>query len=104
MRSRWERIISANMEAIQVAGRNAPIFRPRHGGFVWVMTGAGEVPAPPPNMERQDMATRGGRELEIDASDPDFLLLHKTMGVMEYTHTIPWAAITDIVFVITQVQ
>ena len=50
------------------------------------------------------MATRGGREVEIDASDPDFLLLHKTMGVMEYTHTIPWAAITDIVFVITQVQ
>jgi hypothetical protein len=50
-------------------------------------------------MDRQDVATRGGHELDLDASDPDFLVLHKSLGMTEYTHCIPWDAIADILFV-----
>jgi hypothetical protein len=99
MRTKWERIISANMDPLELPGRDAPLFKPKPGGFVWVVTGNGEAPTPPPHMDRQDLATRGGRELDLDASDADFLLLHKVVGMAEYTHCIPWSAITDIVFV-----
>ncbi len=99
MKAKWERMISANMESVQIPGRDAPVFKPKDGGFVWVVVGNGEVLTPPPNMQRQDMAPRGCRELDLDVSDPDFLVLYKTIGMTQYTHCIPWAAITDIIFV-----
>lgn len=99
MKTKWERIISANMDRIEVPGRETPLFKPKVGGFVWVITGDGEVPTPPPSLDRQDLATRGGHDLDLDASDSDFLLLRKVVGMSEYTHCIPWSAITDIVFV-----
>ncbi len=102
MTNTWERIISANMEAIEVPERATPLFKPKRGGFVWVVIGSGEVPTPPPTMNRQDLATRGGREVDLDISDPSFLLLHKTIGMTSYTHCIPWDAIADIVFVNTE--
>ncbi len=99
MRTKWERVISANMEVLEVPGRETPLFRPKRGDFVWVVIGTGEVPSPPPNMERQDLAPRGGHEVDLDASDPDFLMFHKTIGMTQFTHCIPWNAINDIIFV-----
>jgi hypothetical protein len=95
-------MISANMEAVEVPGRSSALFRPKRGGFVWVILGIGEMPAPPPTMERQDLAPRGGRDVTLDISDPNFLLLHKTIGMVEYTHCIPWDAIADLIFVDTE--
>jgi hypothetical protein len=99
LKNKWQRILAAYMEALEVPGQDTPVYKPRHGTYVWVVVGYGETPAPPPSLERQDVATRGGREVDIDASDPDFLLFHKTIGMTEYTHCIPWDAISDIVFV-----
>lgn len=99
MRAKWERAIAANMELVEVPGRETPLFKPvQDGGFVWVIVGEGEFPTPPPAMDRQAMVPRGGRDLDLDASDPDFLIVHKTVGMADYTHCIPWGCITDILF------
>jgi hypothetical protein len=100
MRSTWEKMISANMDAFEVPGKADPVYRPKRGGFVWVVLGNGDAPTPPPIMDRQDVATRGGHELDLDVSDPDFLVLHKNLGMTEYTHCIPWDAIADIIFMV----
>ncbi len=103
MKNPWESIIAANMESVEVPGREVPLYRPRLGGYVWVILGNGEGPSPPPNMERQDLATRGGREVTLDTADANFLLLSKTIGMVEYRHCIPWDAIADLIFVKTEV-
>jgi hypothetical protein len=99
MRAKWERVIAANMELIEVPGKETPLYKPvREGGFVWVIALDGEFPTPPQAMERQDLIPRGGRDLDLDASDPDFLVVRKVVGMMEYTHCIPWENILDILF------
>jgi hypothetical protein len=100
MKAKWEKVIAAHMETLDVPGRDTPLYKPkRQGGFVWVVAGGGEFPAPPPTIDRQDVLPRGGRELELDVSDDDFLRVRKVIGMTEYTHCIPWASVVDIVFV-----
>jgi hypothetical protein len=96
MKANWARVITENMESLEVPGREAPIFKPR--GSVWIFTELGEFPPVPPPLDRLQMNPCGGRELDLDASDPDFLLVHKSVGVCEYSHCIPWEKIVDIVF------
>jgi hypothetical protein len=99
MQAKWERVIAANMERVEVPGRDTPLYKPvPEGGFVWVIALDGEFPTPPQAMERQEMVPRGGRELDLDASDPDFLIVHKLVGMTDYTQCIPWENILDILF------
>ena len=99
MKANWERIISENMEPLEVPGRDAPIYKPMGAkASVSVLTDLGEFPPVQPPLDRHDMIPCGGRELTLDASDPDFLLVHKTIGVCEYSHCIPWEKVVDIVF------
>jgi hypothetical protein len=101
MREKWERLLARYMESVAVPGREDPLYKPiSNGGFVWVLTGDGEFPAPPHPMDRQEMVPRGGREMDLDASDPDFLIVHKLVGMTEYTHCIPWDRISDILFMV----
>jgi hypothetical protein len=87
------------MEPVQLPGREHLLYKPvQEGGFVWVIVGEGEFPTPPPAMDRQAMIPRGGRDLDLDTSDPDFLFVYKTVGMTEYTHCIPWGSINDILF------
>lgn len=97
--NRWERIISAYMEPLEIPGRDTPLYKPKGGrGTVWIFTELGEFPPVSPPMDRHDMAPCGGRELDLDISDPDFLLVHKVVGMCEYLHSIPWDKIVDIMF------
>lgn len=95
----WARVISANMEPLEIPGRETPLYKPRGDhGSVWIFTELGEFPPLPPPMDRYDMAPCGGRELELGIEDPDFLIVHKVLGMCEYVHLIPWGKIVDIVF------
>ncbi len=96
MKANWEKIIGAHMAPLEIPGRDKPLYKPK--GSVWILTALGDFPSVPPPMNRQDMAPCGGREMDIDASDPDFLLAHKILGMSEYTHCIPWDKVIDIVF------
>lgn len=99
MKANWEKIISENMEPLEVPGRDAPVYKPKGvKGSVWVLTELGEFPPVLPPLDRHDMIPCGGRELAIDPSDPDFLLVQKTVGICQYSHCIPWDKIVDIVF------
>lgn len=98
MRTEWQRIISAQMEPLEMPGREMPLYKPRDQGSIWILTELGEWPSAPPSMDRRDIALSGGRELDLDASDPDFLLVHKVVGMSECTHCVPWSKIVDIVF------
>ncbi len=94
----WEHIISENMDALEIPGR-APLYKPRgEKGSVWILTDGGEYPSVVPPMDRHDMLPAGGYELDLDASDPDFLVIHKAVGMAEYRHCIPWNRIVDILF------
>jgi len=98
MGAEWQRIISAQMEPLEVPGRETPLYKPREQSSIWILTEFGEWPAAPPSMDRRDIALSGGREIDLDASDPDFLLFHKVVGMSECTHCVPWNKIVDIVF------
>lgn len=99
MKANWEKMISANMERLDVPGLDTPLYKPKaDGSSVWIFTELGDFPPLPPPLDRHHMAPCGGRELDMDISDPDFLLVHKVVGVSEYTHCIPWEKVTDIVF------
>ncbi len=96
--SDWQRIIAANMEPLEMPGRD-PLYKPKgEQATVWVITAACELPPSSPTMDRLAMGPGGGREVDLDASDPQFLIVHKIMGMMEYTHAIPWDKIVDIIF------
>ena len=94
----WERVIRDNMEALEIPGR-APLYKPRgEKGSVWILLDGVEYPSVVPPMDRHDMLPSGGYELDLDASDPEFLLVHKRVGIAEYRHSIPWERIVEIVF------
>ena len=96
----WEKVIRNNMEPLSVvAGQPATLFIARgEKTLVWVLTELGEFPAPPPPLDRFEMAPMGGRDVTFDVSDPDFLVVQKVVGVAEYIHYIPWGKLVDIVF------
>ncbi len=99
MKSDWEKIFSQNMEAMEFPGRETPFYKPKgNKGSVWIITEQSEYPMVPPPMDRHDMVAGGGHELDLDISDPYFLVVHKVIGLCEYTHCIPWAKIVDVVF------
>jgi hypothetical protein len=99
MRTEWQRIISAQMEAVEIPGREMPLYVPRgEQASVWILTEIGEWPLTPPPIDPRSAALNGGKDLQLDASDPDFLLVHKVVGISECTHCIPWSKIVDIIF------
>jgi hypothetical protein len=98
MNANWQRVISENMAPLEIPGWDIPLYKPREGAWVWIVTTLGEVPCVPPPLERIDMTPCGGKELDLDVSDPDFLRVHKTVGMSEYRHAIPWDKVIDIVF------
>jgi hypothetical protein len=99
-RGSWERIIQEKMEAMElIAGEGSSIYKVRgEKTTVWVITELGDFPPPFPPLDKFEVGPSGGRELSFDVSDPDFLVITKTIGVAETTHYIPWVRIVDIVF------
>ena len=99
MKANWEKVICAHMDRLDIPGQDNPLYKPRgDGSSVWILTSHGDLPSPPPPLDRHAMAPCGGRELDVDVSDPDFLLVHKVVGMSEYTHCIPWDKVSDIIF------
>ena len=100
MKANWEKIIRERMEPVElIPGQGSSIYKVKgNKTTVWVLTDLGEFPPPMPPLDRYEYAPAGGREVSFDLSDPDFLVVDKTVGVAEYTHYIPWEKIVDIVF------
>lgn len=99
MKANWEKVIRENMEPLAVPGQDIPLYKTRGDkASVHIYTSIGEFPPPRPPLQRQEFEPAGGRELTLDISDPDFLLVYKVCGVAEYTHCIPWEKVVDIVF------
>ncbi len=99
MKANWEKVISANMDALEFPGREKPLYRPKGAkGSVMIVTDLGDFPPVCPPMDHHDAMLAGGRELLIDASDPDFLIVQKIIGIHDYLHCIPWDKVVDFVF------
>jgi hypothetical protein len=100
MKVNWEKIIKDSMEPVELMpGQGSSIYKVRGDKTsVWVLTDVGDFPAPPPPLDKFEVAPAGGREVIFDLSDPDFLVVRKNVGMAEYTHHIPWDKIVDIFF------
>ncbi|MGC9970216.1 MAG: hypothetical protein ABSE56_06475 [Bryobacteraceae bacterium] len=100
MKANWERIIREKMEPVElIPGQGSSVYKVRGSKTtVSVLTDLGDFPPPMPPLDRYEMSPAGGREVSFEVSDPDFLVVDKTVGVAEYAHYIPWEKIADIVF------
>ena len=100
MKAKWERIAKETMEPVElIPGQGSSIYKVRGDKTsVWVLTDIGDFPAPAPPLDKFEVAPAGGREVTFDLSDPDFLVVRKSVGMAEYTHYIPWEKIVDIIF------
>ncbi len=99
MKPDWPRVIAANMEPLSIPGREVPLYKPRgEQGSVWIVTEAAEFPVVSAPLDRILATPGGGRELDLDTADPDFLIVHKTVGMSEYFHYIPWERIVNVFF------